>query len=43
MDRSLLGHELVWIGAGSEQHMAGIAPADLVRLAKAEIADLTES
>jgi len=43
MDRSLLGHELVWIGAGSEQHMAGIAPADLVRIAKAEIADLTES
>ena len=43
MDRSLLRHELVWIGAGSERHMAGIVPADLVRLAKAEIGDLTEA
>ena len=43
MDRSFLQHELVWIGAGSDQHMAGLAPADLARLAKAEIADLTES
>ena len=43
MDRSFLRHELVWIGAGSEHHMAGISPADLVRLAKAEIGDLTES
>jgi prolyl-tRNA editing enzyme YbaK/EbsC (Cys-tRNA(Pro) deacylase) len=43
MDRSLLRHELVWIGAGSDHHMAGIGPADLARLAKAEIADLTEA
>jgi len=43
MDRSLLRHELVWIGAGSDRHMAGIGPADLVRLAKAEIGDLTEA
>ena len=43
MDRSLIRHELVWIGAGSDQHMAGIAPNDLARLAKAEIADITEA
>ena len=43
MDRSLLRHEVVWIGAGSERHLAGIAPNDLARLAKAEIADLTEA
>jgi prolyl-tRNA editing enzyme YbaK/EbsC (Cys-tRNA(Pro) deacylase) len=43
MDRSLLRHELVWIGAGSDRHMAGIAPLDLVRVAKAEIGDLTEA
>ncbi len=43
MDRSLLAHELVWIGAGSDQHMAGLAPGDLVRVAKAEIADLAEA
>jgi prolyl-tRNA editing enzyme YbaK/EbsC (Cys-tRNA(Pro) deacylase) len=42
IERSLLAHEVVWIGAGSERHMAGIAPADLARIAKAEIADLTE-
>jgi prolyl-tRNA editing enzyme YbaK/EbsC (Cys-tRNA(Pro) deacylase) len=42
MDRSFLQLELVWIGAGSDQHMAGLAPTDLARLAKAEIADLTE-
>lgn len=43
MDRRLLRHELVWIGAGSDRHMAGIAPPDLARLAKAEIADLTDA
>jgi len=41
MDRSLLRHELVWIGAGSDRHMAALAPHDLARLAKAEIGDLT--
>jgi prolyl-tRNA editing enzyme YbaK/EbsC (Cys-tRNA(Pro) deacylase) len=43
MDRSFLRFETVWIGAGSDQHMAGIGPHDLARLAKAEIGDLTES
>jgi len=43
MDRSLLRHELVWIGAGSPRHMAGLAPQDLVRVAKAEIGDLAEA
>ena len=42
MDRSFLAYELVWIGAGSDQHMAGLGPLDLARLAKAEIADLTD-
>lgn len=35
IDRSLLVHERVWIGAGSRRHMAGLAPAELVRLARA--------
>ena len=43
MDRSFLRFEVVWIGAGSEHHMAGISPADLARVAKAEIGDLTEA
>ncbi|HEY8029250.1 MAG TPA: YbaK/EbsC family protein [Gaiellaceae bacterium] len=43
MDRSLLRHEIVWIGAGSDCHMAGLGPSDLARLAKADIGDLTEA
>jgi Cys-tRNA(Pro) deacylase len=39
VDRQVLVHERVWIGAGSPKHMATIAPADLVRLAKAEPMD----
>jgi prolyl-tRNA editing enzyme YbaK/EbsC (Cys-tRNA(Pro) deacylase) len=37
----LLVHDRVWIGAGSERHMAGLAPADLLRLAQAQTADLS--
>jgi prolyl-tRNA editing enzyme YbaK/EbsC (Cys-tRNA(Pro) deacylase) len=39
IDRGLLTHELVWIGAGSDRHMAALAPADLVRLARARAVD----
>jgi prolyl-tRNA editing enzyme YbaK/EbsC (Cys-tRNA(Pro) deacylase) len=39
--RELLAHDLVWIGAGSERHMAGIAPLDLTRLTQARAADLS--
>jgi prolyl-tRNA editing enzyme YbaK/EbsC (Cys-tRNA(Pro) deacylase) len=42
LDRSLLAHEIVWAGAGSTRHMAGLAPADLIRLSDAEQADLVE-
>jgi prolyl-tRNA editing enzyme YbaK/EbsC (Cys-tRNA(Pro) deacylase) len=43
MDRNLLRHELVWVGAGSANHMAGLTPQDLVRVAHAEIGDLAEA
>jgi Cys-tRNA(Pro) deacylase len=39
-DRTLLVHEVVWIGAGSPTHMAAIAPPDLVRVARAVAVDL---
>jgi Cys-tRNA(Pro) deacylase len=39
VDRQVLVHDRVWIGAGSPRHMAVLAPADLVRLAKAEPMD----
>jgi prolyl-tRNA editing enzyme YbaK/EbsC (Cys-tRNA(Pro) deacylase) len=41
IDRALLAHEVVWIGAGSHQHMAVLTPTDLVRLARARAADVT--
>ena len=41
MAEELLAHDRVWIGAGSERHMAGLAPLDLVRLTQARTADLT--
>jgi prolyl-tRNA editing enzyme YbaK/EbsC (Cys-tRNA(Pro) deacylase) len=41
-DRSLLALDRVWIGAGSTQHMAALAPADLVRLARAQAIDAVE-
>src|SRR5207248_11281187 len=43
LDRALLEQEIVWIGAGSDRHMAGLAPLDLARLTQAEAADLTEA
>jgi Cys-tRNA(Pro) deacylase len=39
VDRQILAHERVWIGAGSSNHLATLAPGDLVRLAKAEPMD----
>ena len=40
LEQSLLQHEVVWIGAGTPQHMASLAPSDLQRLANAIPADL---
>ncbi|MGZ4290383.1 MAG: aminoacyl-tRNA deacylase [Gaiellaceae bacterium] len=41
MSEELLVHDKVWIGAGSERHMAGLSPLDLARLTNARAADLT--
>jgi prolyl-tRNA editing enzyme YbaK/EbsC (Cys-tRNA(Pro) deacylase) len=40
LDRGLLVHGRVWIGAGSSRHMAGLAPSELIRLARATPLDL---
>jgi Cys-tRNA(Pro) deacylase len=40
IERTLLQHPAVWIGAGSPAHMAMLAPGDLQRLAGARTADL---
>ena len=39
VDHALLAHEVVWVGAGSERHMAVLAPPDLVRLSRARAID----
>ncbi|HWE83070.1 MAG TPA: YbaK/EbsC family protein [Gaiellaceae bacterium] len=40
MERTILQHARVWIGAGSPAHMAGISPAELQRLSGARTAAL---
>lgn len=42
MERTLLVHELVWVGAGSPRHMASLAPTELVRLARASPMDAVQ-
>jgi len=39
-DRSLVTWSIVWTGAGSDRHMLGLAPAELLRLTRARTADL---
>lgn len=41
MAGELLAHDRVWIGAGSERHMAGVSPVDLARLTEARTAELS--
>jgi prolyl-tRNA editing enzyme YbaK/EbsC (Cys-tRNA(Pro) deacylase) len=40
LEHTILQHAMVWIGAGSPTHLAGLAPAELQRLAGARPADL---
>jgi Cys-tRNA(Pro) deacylase len=40
LERTVLQHGTVWIGAGSPSHMASLAPGDLQRLCGAQTADL---
>lgn len=42
VDRMLLVHDVVWIGAGSDRHMAGLPPVELVRLSQARPIDAVE-
>ena len=41
LDRSLLAHDVVWMGAGSPNHVAAISPAELARVSRGTPADLT--
>ena len=42
IDQSLLGHDTVWVGAGSATHMAAMNPSVLVRLARAQPTDAVQ-
>jgi prolyl-tRNA editing enzyme YbaK/EbsC (Cys-tRNA(Pro) deacylase) len=41
MDTSFFAQEVVWVGAGSESHMASLQPAELLKLAGARSVELT--
>lgn len=43
IDQSLLGHELVWVGAGSTSHIAALNPGVLARLARAQSMDAVQA
>jgi prolyl-tRNA editing enzyme YbaK/EbsC (Cys-tRNA(Pro) deacylase) len=43
IDPTLLSHRVVWIGAGSERHLASLSPTELVRLSRARPMDVVES
>jgi prolyl-tRNA editing enzyme YbaK/EbsC (Cys-tRNA(Pro) deacylase) len=42
LERMLLGHEILWVGAGSPRHLAGLAPVDLLRVANGVPVDLAQ-
>jgi prolyl-tRNA editing enzyme YbaK/EbsC (Cys-tRNA(Pro) deacylase) len=39
LDRALVTHEVVWVGAGTSRHMAVLAPTDLARVTRARVVD----
>jgi prolyl-tRNA editing enzyme YbaK/EbsC (Cys-tRNA(Pro) deacylase) len=40
LDRSLLAEGLIWVGAGTTRHIAGLPPAELLRVSRAEPVDV---
>ncbi len=42
IERTLLSRPVVWVGAGSERHMAMVAPAELVRLTGGSTVDIVQ-
>lgn len=40
VERTLLRHATVWAGAGSEQHVVSLSPAELVRLTRGRVEDV---
>jgi prolyl-tRNA editing enzyme YbaK/EbsC (Cys-tRNA(Pro) deacylase) len=42
VERSLLSSPVVWVGAGSDRHMAALTPVELLRLTRGEAVDLVQ-
>jgi Cys-tRNA(Pro) deacylase len=40
VERTLLRHPVVWVGAGSPRHLVRLAPMELVRLARGRVDDV---
>jgi Cys-tRNA(Pro) deacylase len=43
IDRNLLSHKRLWVGAGSPSHMAEVSSGDLVRLSRGQVMDAVEA
>lgn len=41
-ERTLLSSPLVWVGAGSDRHMAALSPLELLRLTRGEAVDVVQ-
>lgn len=41
-ERTLLTRPIVWVGAGSDRHMAALSPLELVRLTRASVEDVVQ-
>jgi prolyl-tRNA editing enzyme YbaK/EbsC (Cys-tRNA(Pro) deacylase) len=42
VERTLLSSPLVWVGAGSDRHMAALSPLELMRLTRGEAVDVVQ-
>jgi prolyl-tRNA editing enzyme YbaK/EbsC (Cys-tRNA(Pro) deacylase) len=42
IERTLLSQPVLWVGAGSERHMAALSPIELLRLSRARPMDVVE-
>ena len=42
VERTLLSQPVLWVGAGSERHMAAVSPTELLRLTRARPMDVVE-
>ena len=42
VERTLLSQPVLWVGAGSDRHMAAVSPTELLRLSRARPMDVVE-